>query len=398
MGNKKFKSTCPLINKRKLKNEKVVEGNITAFGLLKYKNKEFILTGFYCAGFSSSKIEIYDSLNLEKVANIRNIDSNYVRYIGQLKDNYFTAACMKNISIYLFYEEKNNKENISVYNIKLVQKIINIDNYYYLSLLKAILFDRNLYRENDIYEIEKKENEKIVNKNYKTNITIGDELIISSSGGIFLFNKKNEEDRKQNIDEIKEDIDIDTSLEKWKKNPFEYKKNLTNSIYVYDMIQINYKYLAGTIDDYLCLISMETYEIITKFKVKVSKNCDSIMFMLNDDILCMGGDDSITLISIKNFEILSETIIKSQQLITEICILPDFNILIGMKNYKDNKEYFYQYKYIYSYNKSKKKMEYYIAKGTTKLLTRNNSNIMMRCLMEDRLATILDLKIIQIWE
>ena len=305
---------------------------------------------------------------------------------------------MKNISIYLFYEEKNNKENISVYNIKLVQKIINIDNYYYLSLLKAILFDRNLYRENDIYEIEKKENEKIVNKNYKTNITIGDELIISSSGGIFLFNKKNEEDRKQNIDEIKEDIDIDTSLEKWKKNPFEYKKNLTNSIYVYDMIQINYKYLAGTIDDYLCLISMETYEIITKFKVKVSKNCDSIMFMLNDDILCMGGDDSITLISIKNFEILSETIIKSQQLITEICILPDFNILIGMKNYKDNKEYFYQYKYIYSYNKSKKKMEYYIAKGTTKLLTRNNSNIMMRCLMEDRLATILDLKIIQIWE
>ena len=220
------------------------------------------------------------------------------------------------------------------------------------------------------------------------------ELIISSDGGIFLFNKKKEEDKE----EIKVDIDIDDLLEKWKKYPFEYKKNLTNSVYVYDMIQINYKYLAGTINEYLCLISMETYEIITKFKVKISRNCDSIMFMLNDDILCLGGDDSITLISIKNFEILSETLIKSQQLITEICILPDFNILIGMKNYKDNKEYFYQYKYNYSYNKSKKKMEYYITKGTTKLLTKNNSNIMMRCLMEDRLATILDLKIIQIWE
>ena len=398
MGNKKFKSTCPLINKRKLRNEKVVEGNITAFGLLRYKNKEFILTGLYCAGFNNSKIEIYDSLNLEKVANIRNMDSNYVRYIGQLKDNYFTAACMKNISIFLFYEEKNNKENISVHNIKLVQNIVNIDNYNNLQLLKAIIFDRKLYRENDPYEIEKKENEKITNKNYKRNITIEDEIIISSSRGIFLFNKKNEEDSKQNIDEIKEDIDIDSLLEKWKKYPFEYKKNLTNSVYVYDMIQINYKYLAGTIDEYLCLISMETYEIITKFKVKISRNCDSIMFMLNDDILCLGGDDSITLISIKNFEILSETLIKSQQLITEICILPDFNILIGMKNYKDNKEYFYQYKYNYSYNKSKKKMEYYITKGTTKLLTKNNSNIMMRCLMEDRLATILDLKIIQIWE
>ena len=29
-----------------------------------------------------------------------------------------------------------------------------------------------------------------MNQNYKRNIPIGDELIISSSGGIFLFNKK----------------------------------------------------------------------------------------------------------------------------------------------------------------------------------------------------------------
>ena len=143
---------------------------------------------------------------------------------------------------------------------------------------------------------------------------------------------------------------------------------------------------------------METYEVVTKFKVKVSIDCDSIMFMLNDDILCMGGEDSITLISIKNFEILSETKIKSQIKITEICILPDFNILIGMKDYKNNKEYFYQYKYNYSFNKSKKKMEHNIIKGTEKLLTKNDSNIMMRCLMKNRLVTILDLKIIQVWE
>ena len=47
-----------------------------------------------------------------------------------------------------------------------------------------------------------------MNKNYKRNIAIGDELIISSDGGIFLFNKKKEEYSKQNLEEIKEDIDI----------------------------------------------------------------------------------------------------------------------------------------------------------------------------------------------
>ena len=391
MGNKKFRSTCPLIDKRKQINEKVIEeGQVTAFGLLKYKNKEFILTGFY-----GGKVEVYDSLNLEKVAYDKISYCTYVRYVGQLTDNYFTAACVENISIYIFYEDKNN---CNTYNIKIVQKILNIDNLDNLKLLKAIVFDWNLYRENDAYEMVKEKNEKIMNQNYKRNIPIGDELIISSSGGIFLFNKKNEENSIQNSKEIKENIEIDDLLEKWKKYPFEYKKSLTNFIAIYDMIQINFKYLAGTTNDYLCLISMETYEIVTKFKVKVSENCDSIMFMLNDDILCMGGEDSITLISIKNFEILSETKIKSQIKITEICILPDLNILIGMKDYIDNKEYFYQYKYNCFFNKSKKKMEHEIIKGTAKLLTKNNSNIMMRCLMKDRLVTILDLKIIQVWE
>ena len=55
MGNKKFKSTCPLIDKRKLINQKIIEGQVTAFGLLKYKNKEFILTGL-----SGGMIEVYD--------------------------------------------------------------------------------------------------------------------------------------------------------------------------------------------------------------------------------------------------------------------------------------------------------------------------------------------------
>ena len=386
MGNKKFKSICPLIDKRKLINQKEIEGQVTAFGLLKYKNKEFILTGL-----SGGMIEVYDSSNLEKVAFDKNEYCSYVRYVGQLTDNYFTAACIEYMCINIFYEEKSN---CNIYNIKTIQKIFNINNYYDLNFFKAIIFDCNLYRENDVYEIIKEKNEKKKNKNYKRNIPIGDELIISSNIGIFLFNKKKEEDKE----EIKQDINIDDLLEKWKKYPFEYKQNLTNFIYVYDMIQINFKYLAGTTYDYLFLVSMETYEIVTKFEVKVSEKCDSIMFMLNDDILCLGGGDSITLISIKNFEILSETKIQSHIQITEICILPDFNILIGMNNILENKEYFHQYKYNCFFNKSKKKMEHNIVKGTTKLLTKNDSNIMMRCLMKDRLAIILDLKIIQIWE
>jgi len=60
MGNKNFKSTWPLIDKRKLINEKVIkEGIVASFGLLKYKNKEFILIGYF-----GGMIEVYDSLNL----------------------------------------------------------------------------------------------------------------------------------------------------------------------------------------------------------------------------------------------------------------------------------------------------------------------------------------------
>ena len=394
MGNKNFKSTWPLIDKRKLINEKVIkEGIVASFGLLKYKNKEFILIGYF-----GGMIEVYDSLNLEKIAYDENLDCMNVRYIGQLIDNYFAVAFYANISIYIFYEEKNN---CNAYNIKKVQIIenIDIDNYHNLELLKAISFDWNLYRENDDYEIVKEKTEIIKNNKYKRNVPFGDELIISSNGGIFLFNKKKEEDNKQNLEEIKEDIDIDIDdlLEKWKKYPFEYKQNLTNFIDIYDISQINFEYLAGITDNYLYLISMETYEIVTKFNVKVSKNCDSMMFMLNDNILCMGGDDSITLISIKNFEILSETKIKSQNIITEICILPDFNILIAMNNSNENKDYIYQYKYSYSFNKFKKKMEYNIVKETKKLLTSNDGYIVMRSLMKKRLVTFFDLKI-QIWE
>ena len=167
------------------------------------------------------------------------------------------------------------------------------------------------------------------------------------------------------------------------------------------MTQVNFRYIAGTIKHYLCIYSMETYELVTKFSVKISEYCDSVIFMLNEEILCVAGSDSISLISIKDFEIILVSIIKEKNKITEICILPDYNILIGMQNssaFNSHIEYFYQYKCFHSVNALTKKMEYNILQVSSKFLTKNYSNITMRCLSNNRLVTVIDLELIQVWE
>ena len=148
---------------------------------------------------------------------------------------------------------------------------------------------------------------------------------------------------------------------------------------------------------------METYELVTKFSVKISEDCDSVIFMIKEDILCVAGNDTISLISIKDFEVILVKIIKKHYKITEICILPDYNILIGMQNkYKNaisnHLEYFYQYKCFHNINILTKQMEYDILQVSSKLLTKNYSNITMRCLSDNRLVTVIDLELIQVWE
>ena len=146
---------------------------------------------------------------------------------------------------------------------------------------------------------------------------------------------------------------------------------------------------------------METYELVSKFSVKISENCDSVIFMLNHDLLCVAGNDTISLISIKDFEVIMVSVIEKKYKITEICILPDYNILIGMQNeshFNSHIEYFYQYKCFHSVNKLTKKMEYNILQVSSKFLTKNYSNITMRCLSDNRLVTVIDLELIQVWE
>ena len=145
---------------------------------------------------------------------------------------------------------------------------------------------------------------------------------------------------------------------------------------------------------------MNTYQLVTKFEATVSVGCDYILFMLTEDLICFGGKDKISLLSIKDFDIVLESLIMPKFTITEICILPDYNILIGMTNDDSSEglEYLYQYKYCYQMNEKTKKMEHQIIKMNTKLLTGNESNVRMRCLSDNRLLTNVDLYNLQIWK
>lgn len=391
---------CPLISERKLLIEKKTTSNtISCIDILNYNKKDYILLGFVYG-----KFEIVDSENLELVAEEnKEIKMNeYIRYVGQLLNNNFIIVTEDYIRIYVFYKDSDN-----TFNINLIQKINDNLN---CRFSKGIIFDKNLYKEYDLFEVEeeKRKMRKINSSNYKEDeIDSYEELIICSDSGIFVYKRNNlleeEKSNSNNIDNDRENdkFDIFLHLEKWKINPYIFYKKITD-LENYDMIQVNFKYLAGTIKNYLSIYSLKTYELVTKFNVKISENCDSVIFMLTEDILCVAGDNTISLISIKNFEIILVTLIKPHYRITEICILPDYNILIGMQNkssiFEKYIEYFYQYKCFHKLNPIKKEMEYDILQVSSKLLTKNFSNITMRCLNNNRLVTVIDLELIQIWE
>ena len=403
---------CPLIDERKLLIEKKVPGNtISCLGIINYNNKDFILLGF-----DYGKFEIFDSITLESIKEEHDeIKTNeYIRSVGQLSKQNFVIVSQEYIRIYVFYLDdfsSNINEGHNYYDIKLVQKFNNYGKNQHSDTIdfnvkfsKAFIFDRNLYKEYDIYEVGQIKNKSKNNYNNNKNYQCEEELIVCSKKGIFIYEKNIIENNIIKEDEEnKNKFDIYSYLENWENNPYVFKNKITDTNN-YDMIQVNFKYIAGTIKNYLCLYSMETYELVSKFSVKISEDCDSVIFMLKEDILCVGGEDTISLISINDFEIILVSTIKKSYRITEICILPDYNILIGMKNinnsilYDSHIEYFYQYKFFHSVNKLTKCMEYNILQVSSKLLTKNYSNITMRCLSDNRLVTIIDLEHIQVWE
>ena len=439
MGNKSNKITkntaftlCPLIDKREVIVEKKITSNmISALTIINYKTKEFI-----GIGYTYGKIEIFNSDNLDSIAteNEEIRMDEYIRYMGQLPCGDFIVVSEDFVRIYILYNENNS------YYINLVQKIgrkdIGKESSFFeetREFSKAFNFDRSLYREYDNFEMEKDRIKRRKDAYYKPKLSIDKELIISGNSGLFIFEKrkkKNQIDSTDNVnnyideesdndndsdeydennnnkineDENKnenEETDILTYIREKQKIPYEYKYQITN-LDNYDCIQVNFKYLAGTADNNLILYSIETKEIVTKFDVEISKNCDSVTFMLTYDILAVAGNDTISLISIKDSDIILVRKIKIGYKITEICILPDYNLLFGMQKDKNlirdkHMEYFYQYKVFHKVNKKKKKLEYEILKVGERLLTKNYSNITMRCLSENRIVIVTDLEHIQI--
>ena len=133
---------------------------------------------------------------------------------------------------------------------------------FFIYFVSSFVFDKNLNKE--FYK----------NEEYKEIISHDQLLIANSSQGIFIYTRNidKEESNSNNNEEIEiNKNNIDNYKEKWKKNPFIYKKTLSN-IYNYDIIQVNFKLIAGAIDNYVALYSIEPSEIITKFQVKTTKD------------------------------------------------------------------------------------------------------------------------------
>jgi len=389
MGNKNIKKKDNTddvsSNTKTLKKGKDLKTSIIyCLGQVKYKDN------YYASiGLSGSKIEVYDTNNLDLVANYKL--HNYItpQYIHYLHDDTFILTGSK-VCIFVIYKNKNfsnkDKEKTPLelkYNIELLQEIqypfqSNI-GYFWTNFLKSFIFDRNLYKKNDLNE-KYDENQGIDSNE--------EELIINCNKGILIFKRNKEENNNDKKEE--DNFLIDDYIKNWKNNPYIYKQNLS-SICNYDIEQVNYKYIASTVDDYALVYSMEEYEVITKYEVKISSHCYKIMFMLTDNILAIGGDDTITLISIKDFEISLISTIKPNYKITEICILPNSNIIIGIQNNDKNikrEEFLYQYQYYSSVNKSTKKLEHNIYQISTELLTNHNSNITFESLNNSLIAIV----------
>ena len=384
---------CPLINEMKVYKEKILN-KLSSLTIMKYKGKDFILIGY-----DYGKFEIYIN-NLELlVISSENIE-DYINNLGQLGHNTFAVICKKSIFIYLFYSEIDSSTNKDNYHISLIQTIkyeskdgSNV-SFFGLKFSKAFIFDDNLYKECDKMEIDNINENKTNNKNENNlNNLYNNELIISGTTGIYILERKKE----KNEDDL-ENIDIDTYINYCKTNKYKMKEQITN-LKNYDMIQINYKYIAGTIDDFLCIYSKQQHELINKYEASISENCDSIMYMIKENILCLAGNDTISLISIKDYDIVYIYSININYIITEICILPDFNILVAIRNrYHSDTKYLHQYKLAFNTNENTKKMEYNLELVSRKEINEENSNVTMKCMSDNKIAIIINHELIQIWE
>jgi len=382
-------------NKMKIIKEKILSScQVNCFELIKYKNKDYIVIGLNKSYSENTIIEIYDAINLELIGrNDTDLEDDDINYISQMF-NQNLIVCGYKLRIFALYFEN------SKLNMKLVQleEFPKIDNKYNIMRVrqfkKAFVLDRNLYRDPE---------EKIS--------SLEGEILINGSVGMYIYKRKKKENNEIyegegnmsiNYLEKGEDINelnINDYAEKWDNSPYKFNEQVSFTVN-FDVIQINYRYLAVTRPfGYICILDIETKNLITIFEVKSSNDADRVIFMLNKDIICVGGDDGLSLISIKDYDVPLLCVLKPKYKVTEICIMDEFNILITMRSDSYNfKEYLLHYKLIPEKNNITKRMSYNTMLVSSELTSENRSNLTMASIDRKKFVCVIENKIIQIRE
>ena len=373
-----------------IKEKKLTRCEINCLESIKYKNKDYIVIGL-SDWRNESIIEIYDTLNLELIGrNDTDLGDDNINYISQMY-NQNLLVCGYKLRIFTFYLD----------NDKLVIKLVQISEYpeiddkYGLmrvrSFKKAFVLDLNLYRDP------------------KDQISSSEgEILVNGSVGIFIYKRKEKDNNEMFVEEDNlsinylekcEDINklnINDYIEKWNNNPYIFKRQVSYTVN-FDVIQINYKHLAVTRGKYVCILDIEINNLITIFEVKSAHDADRVIFILNKDIICVGGDDQVTLISMKDYNPVLSCIIKPNFKISEICIMDGYNVLITMRrNSYSFEEHLLHYKLIFEKDVKTKKMIYNMKYVSSELTSKDNSNLTMAPIDKNKFAAIIENKIIQI--
>ena len=376
-----------------IKEKRLASCEIYCLELMKYKNKDYIVIGLRTYS-DKSIIEIYDAINLELIGrNDTDLENDEINYISQMFSQNL-IVCGYKLRIFTLYFE-NDKLNMKLVQLEEFSKI---NNKYGIKRVKrftkAFVLDRNLYRE---------PKDKI---SY-----LEGEILVNGSVGMFIYKRKkkennqiNEEEGNLSINHLEKsedinELNINDYTEKWNNNPYKFNEQVSFTVN-FDVIQINYKYLAVTRPlGYIAILDIEIKNLITIFELKASPNTDRIIFMLNKDIICVGGDDGLSLISINDFDVPLLCVLKPDFKVTEICIMEEFNVLIAMRsNSYYFKEYLLHYKLIPEKDNITKKMLFSAKHVSSELTSENRSNLTMAPIDRNKFVAIIENETIQIRE
>ena len=132
---------------------------------------------------------------------------------------------------------------------------------------------------------------------------------------------------------------------------------------IFELIEINKEKFAYVTENALTIFSRETNQIIQNYKVDISNFCTEIFQMINDDILCYGGSNSLYFISIKYSIICKKISFESIYKIIGMEKLNENIVYISTRYFFNNFYYYvdmFEIKCIYdnnNKNKEKKLME-----------------------------------------